>query len=257
MAYPTVSTLPTAPRRGDPSDLFVERANNWIAALEGWTAEVNLAGDYIEGQMVEALSLKNQTQTIYNNTVDVYNDTVTVRNQTTAIRNETEELRDETLLIQAGTAAAVNFKGRWSDLTGALNIPANVFHQGVYWTLLTNLADVTLSEPSAENTDWALAASGGKIGGGGLDLEFTNEVSFQSEAGILYALGTSVEEALLPIDPEDGERVGFLNINKKTVDILCSGTSTFYQGSSSGKIQLEGEVWTLIYVETIDKWFLE
>lgn len=52
--------------------------------------------------------------------------------------------------------AASNFKGEWSSLTGALNKPASVYHNGVFWLLLNDLADVTASEPSATNSDWLL-----------------------------------------------------------------------------------------------------
>ena len=50
----------------------------------------------------------------------------------------------------------VNFKGRWSDLTGALAIPATVLHNDAFWVLLENLTDVTLSEPSDVNSDWQI-----------------------------------------------------------------------------------------------------
>ena len=50
--------------------------------------------------------------------------------------------------------SASNFKTEWSTLTGALNTPASVYHDGAFWQLMTNLADVTASEPSPTNTDW-------------------------------------------------------------------------------------------------------
>lgn len=50
-----------------------------------------------------------------------------------------------------------NFKGLWSSLTGPLEIPASVYHNGDYWNLLVDLADVTTSEPSASNSDWAVS----------------------------------------------------------------------------------------------------
>lgn len=62
---------------------------------------------------------------------------------------------------QAGIASAatnaVNYKGEWSSLSGALNIPASVYHNGNFWVLLSSLADITLSEPSPINTDWSEA----------------------------------------------------------------------------------------------------
>ena len=50
--------------------------------------------------------------------------------------------------------SAANFKGQWSTLTGAFNVPASVFHNDQYWQLLNDLADVTLSEPGV-SADWA------------------------------------------------------------------------------------------------------
>jgi hypothetical protein len=54
---------------------------------------------------------------------------------------------------EANTAALANFKGNWSALTGALAKPASVFHNGAFWALLNNLADVTASQPGV-SADW-------------------------------------------------------------------------------------------------------
>ena len=37
--------------------------------------------------------------------------------------------------------AVANYKGLWSSLTGALAIPASVFHDGQLWLLTENVAD--------------------------------------------------------------------------------------------------------------------
>lgn len=62
----------------------------------------------------------------------------------------------------ASTAAAANFKDFWSSLTGPLSKPASVKHNGKFWYLRQDLADVTLYEP-AENAYWTLAATGTEI----------------------------------------------------------------------------------------------
>lgn len=56
---------------------------------------------------------------------------------------------------EATSAANANFKGRWSDLTGELNVPAAVSHNGLTYQLLNDLADVTTSEPSI-TSDWVV-----------------------------------------------------------------------------------------------------
>lgn len=51
-------------------------------------------------------------------------------------------------------ASAANFKGNWSDLTGALAMPACVRHSGRFWVLLANLANVTTAVPGV-SASWA------------------------------------------------------------------------------------------------------
>lgn len=56
-------------------------------------------------------------------------------------------------LSESNAAATANFKGLWSALTGALNKPASVSHNGAIWGLLNNLADITTSQPGVTG-DW-------------------------------------------------------------------------------------------------------
>ena len=68
----------------------------------------------------------------------------------------------ETAVLASGNAAsaaevamgATNFKGMWASLSGALAKPATVKHNGRFWLLLANLADVTASEPTTSNPAW-------------------------------------------------------------------------------------------------------
>jgi len=61
-------------------------------------------------------------------------------------------LTDIQTVIDTSLANA-NFKGRWEDQTGALAMPASVYHKGKYWILLDALADVTAAEPG-ESGSW-------------------------------------------------------------------------------------------------------
>ncbi len=57
------------------------------------------------------------------------------------------------------TPADIGALGLWSSLTGALNKPASVFHNGAVWKLLNNLADVTTSQPGV-TADWLVDGGG-------------------------------------------------------------------------------------------------
>lgn len=66
----------------------------------------------------------------------------------------------------ATSLAGSNFKGNWSALSGALNVPATVYHSNAYWVLLSNLANVATATPGV-SASWAMlqpfAASRNKI----------------------------------------------------------------------------------------------
>jgi hypothetical protein len=133
MAAPVIPTLPIPPERGQDYATFTAYANAWVAALDGWTTQSNNLGSWMDS----TASAVSTSETNAANSA--------VASATSA--TESENARDAAL-------AAANFKGNWSDLAGALNKPASVYHNWVTWLLLSNLADVTSSEPSFTNSDW-------------------------------------------------------------------------------------------------------
>lgn len=65
----------------------------------------------------------------------------------------------EAAAASAASAASMasmtaNSKGAWSGLTGPLNVPASVFHNGLAWGLLQNLANVTTQTPAQGSAYW-------------------------------------------------------------------------------------------------------
>ena len=122
-----INPPPNPPTRDDP-DNFRSRADAFV----DWQA------DTYPGEMDDFITEMNATVSAMNTSVSEVNDnTIT----TTNAKNV--------------ALAASNFKGSWDDLTGALSIPASVENDSDFWMLLTDLTDVTTSEPSASNSDWA------------------------------------------------------------------------------------------------------
>jgi len=62
----------------------------------------------------------------------------------------------------AAALAASNFKGLWASLAGPLAKPACVKHDGRFWMLLNNLADVSTSTPGV-SADWTSIDAGNVI----------------------------------------------------------------------------------------------
>lgn len=122
---PTISALGTPPSRNQPQTEFTTNVNALFGALPTFRTEAN------------ALAAN-----MYDNAVEAEADAVTA-----AAAAATASAAD------ANVAAVASFKGAWSSLTGALAKPASVFHNGAYWALLNNLADVTASQPGV-SADW-------------------------------------------------------------------------------------------------------
>lgn len=106
-----ITALPTPPTRQEPSN-FSERADAFLSALPTFGTEANALATDVNQDSIDAAANALTAQS------------------------------------SASTAmASANFKGSWSSLTGALNIPASVSHSNKLWLLLNNLVDVTTAVP--------------------------------------------------------------------------------------------------------------
>ncbi len=122
-----ITALPTPPSRQDPAN-FSDRADEFLGALPTFATEANaLAADVTADEATASAAAISAAASAV-----------------TAAASE------------ANIIALANFKGEWSSLTGALNKPASVFHNGTYWALLNNLANVTTSQPGV-SADWQVA----------------------------------------------------------------------------------------------------
>jgi len=69
--------------------------------------------------------------------------------------NDAEQSASDAEAYSEVAVAVANFKGAWADQAGAAAIPYSVFEGGDFYALLSNLADVTSSQPSLNPSDWA------------------------------------------------------------------------------------------------------
>lgn len=110
----TLSQLSDPPSRSDPST-FDDRADQFLSELPELQAEIN-----------------------------------TWTSQANVVGSEMSDY----VQAAATSVAAANFAGSWSDLSGSLAVPSSVYHDGGYWMLLSDVADVTSSEPGV-GIGWA------------------------------------------------------------------------------------------------------
>lgn len=104
-----------------------------------------------------------------------------------------EYVADSVGLVELAAAAA-NYKGNWSTLTGALNMPASVRHNGNYWALNADLADVTTATPGV-SASWQplnIGAGGATETTSAVDITLT-AASFRVQAVAMTAADKSVK----------------------------------------------------------------
>lgn len=120
-----IAALPAAP---DPNDraTFNARAYPWAAAQAVMVTETNAVAENVFNNATEAAAL------------------ATTASSQVAL-----------------ASAAANYKGLWSSLSGALNMPATVSHDGNYWALNANLANVATATPGVSGSWQALNVGAG------------------------------------------------------------------------------------------------
>jgi len=110
-----ITPLPTpVPSTTDPAN-FAARADAFLGALPAFATEANVLGAQA--------------------TADA----------STATTKATSATSSEAVAV-----AAANFKGTYASRTGAATVPYSVSHLGLFWMLLSNLADVTTKVPGTD-----------------------------------------------------------------------------------------------------------
>ena len=152
-----IAALPAAP---DPNDraTFNARAYPWAAAQAVMVTETNAVAENVFNNATEAAAL------------------ATTASSQVAL-----------------ASAAANYKGIWSALSGALNMPASVSHNGNYWALNTNLANVATATPGVSGSWQALnvGAGGATETSSAVDVTLT-AASYRVQAVAMTATDKSV-----------------------------------------------------------------
>ncbi|MDM8181251.1 phage head spike fiber domain-containing protein [Marinobacter salarius] len=164
MAAPESTALPAAPSRADDGDTFAAKADAFVSALEPFRQELQEQADFVNLKITEFDDNLNQAVSDATDTAVAASSTAQAAASTaTQAESNAETFQSEAQDARDSALAVINFAGKWSELGGALNTPATVFHSGAYWNLLTNLADVTASEPANDNGDWLFVYSNAEL----------------------------------------------------------------------------------------------
>lgn len=122
-----IADVPATPDRNEGQDIFVPKMYNFTAYFAPFRDWLQSCLDYCEAAIDWVASL--------------------VVSAESAASDASE---------YSGIAMAIaNFKGEWSNQTGAAAIPYSVWHNGDAYALLANLANVATVEPGTSPSTWA------------------------------------------------------------------------------------------------------
>lgn len=136
---------------------------------------------------------------------------------TAAAGSATASAASATQSAQARDAAfnAANFRGDWSALSGPLNLPASVRHNGRFWLLVANVADVTLAVPG-------VSASWSPLDAASLPLVHVTTTTHTATPGSHCSLENAAATTVtLPASPLDGDVVWVTVNNGRTDNVLA------------------------------------
>lgn len=220
----TISALPSAPLPSDSSAAFNTKAFNLVAALDAFVTQANALETNVNAKEVSA----NAAATTATN-------------------------------ASASAVAAANYKGEWSALSGALNIPASVSYSGKVWILTSNISSVSAEVPGV-SAKWIAAlnlAVPGPIGGttpsSGVFTTLADQFGnvravpqsgsaktssytlTTSDVGRFINLSTSGAAVIPNSTFVAGDIVSLFNNTSSGITITCSTTNAYIAGTDTNK----------------------
>lgn len=151
--YPVIPELPDPPLRADGRVDFARKGSVFLGAFPAMRTAFNDAGAWIQAAVATVFGYKQDAESA-KSLADGARDAAFGHAQTASDKaGEAQSWAANAQTFADMAANTANFKGEWGDLSGALNVPASVYHSGGFWQLLNDLADVTLSEPGV-SADW-------------------------------------------------------------------------------------------------------
>lgn len=194
----TIAQLPTPPSKSDPVN-FATRADEFLGALPAFGNEVNAVALEIDAN---ALSASNSASA-----------SAVSAGQSASSATNAEAFKD-------AAASTLNYKGEWSSLTGALNVPSTVTHLNQVWMLKNNLANVTTSNPSTDTTNWIMVSKPSKPD---IKPSLSVDWTLKPTAASLISAGWTITRT--------GEMTSFGAIPVKAAENLFSYSQDFTNGA--------------------------
>lgn len=213
----TITALPTPPSRQDPLN-FADRADDFLGALPQFVTEAN------------ALAIA----------VNV--DEAATASSAAAAANSAATAQAAALAAQTVS----NYRGEWSSLTGPLTVPSTVSYSGVFYTLTSNIADVTAHTPGVSAV-WLVVGTGERPVSISTNTSLNLFTTYRVTANCI---------ATLPSAPTDGSWVKFINKTGVNNFTVARNGKTIEGLSADLTVNVNNKGFWLIYSATTNDWWI-
>lgn len=151
---PDVRELPPTPSRANAADgdEFSVLMDNTLATLPLWSGDLEALAQWTYERATDMAQALADAGGVLSTVQQVGDQKIQ------AAGEQADRARDEAdraKAIAENVASVTNFKGSWSDATGAAEVPSSYFHNYRYWNLLQPLADISAVEPGTDAAVWA------------------------------------------------------------------------------------------------------
>lgn len=188
-----VRELGTMPNKDmDPVE-FNQRSEAVTLQMPGWSEDLQALGNVGHLNAISSMEFAADSQGFAQAAADRLGDVQTAAN---------------------GAFAAANYKGEWSTLSGALNVPATVTHLGRLWYLKLNLANVTSQAPALGSTYW------GEVSRNDFTVLACPAGSTNAADRGMYRMTAATSVLVLPASPFHGMVVAAVNVSGTLAPVI-------------------------------------
>lgn len=212
-----ITALPTPPTRSDPFN-FATRADAFLAQLPQFADEAN--------------ALATQVNTYASNA---------------SISAATALAAANTAQGAASSAQAVsNYAGEWSTLTGGYSPPISVSYQNQFYTLLTQVSDITAHTPGVSSV-WLLQGNYRKLFSINTNTTVASFGTYRVTANCVCTL---------PSNPVDGQWVAFINKTGTSNFTIARNGKNINGVADDLLVNVKDKGFTLFYLASTNDWMV-
>lgn len=248
MSYPDIPDLPGAPLRNEPEETYAIKASNFAGAMNPWGQAVNTAGAWVQAAVATVLGYKEDAEQARDDAESARDDAQGYASTASDKAGESESWAASSQGYASMAAATAAFKGEWASLSGALAVPASVYHSGGYWQLLRDVANVATSEPGV-SADWVSPDAQGSVAW----TPISGSVTLAANVPYAALFSGAGQVLTLPPSPSANDTVLLASRGGESTGVVIARNGSTIHGAADD-VTIDGEITGLRLIYLNSTW---